>query len=100
MQFWLTMGVLCDAQSILDQMISFCGKSIKESDVLDVYGLVGIDEVKGTFEMALEFPKIIDRVNRYVSEGRDLIRVHHDLMAYIRAVLLDAIQNKGKTFKF
>ena len=36
-----------DAQSILDQMISFCGKSIKESDVLDVYGLVGIDEVKG-----------------------------------------------------
>ena len=95
----LANGGMRDAQSILDQMISFCGKSIKESDVLDVYGLVGIDEVKGiAAEMAaLEFPKIIDRVNRYVSEGRDLIRVHHDLMAYIRAVLLDAIQNKGKT---
>ena len=95
----LANGGMRDAQSILDQMISFCGKSIKESDVLDVYGLVGIDEVKGiASEMAaLEFPKIIDRVNRYVSEGRDLIRVHHDLMAYIRSVLLDAIQNKGKT---
>jgi len=95
----LANGGMRDAQSILDQMISFCGKSIKESDVLDVYGLVGIDEVKGiASEMAaLEFPKIIDRVNRYVSEGRDLIRVHHDLMAYIRTVLLDAIQNKGKT---
>ena len=46
---------------------------------------------------ALEFPNIIDRGNRYVSEGRDLIRVHHDLMAYIRTVLLDAIQNKGKS---
>lgn len=95
----LANGGMRDAQSILDQMISFCGKSIKESDVLDVYGLVGIDEVKGiAAEMAaLEFTKIIDRVNRYVSEGRDLIRVHHDLMAYIRNVLLDAIQNKGKT---
>ena len=95
----LANGGMRDAQSILDQMISFCGKSIKESDVLDVYGLVGIDEVKGiAAEMAaLEFTKIIDRVNRYVSEGRDLIRVHHDLMAYIRTVLLDAIQNKGKT---
>ena len=95
----LANGGMRDAQSILDQMISFCGKSIKESDVLDVYGLVGIDEVKGiAAEMAaLEFPKIIDRVNRYVSEGRDLIRVHHDLISYIRTVLLDAIQNKGKT---
>ena len=96
----LANGGMRDAQSILDQMISFCGKSIKEWDVLDVYGLVGIDEVKGiAAEMAaaLEFQKIIDRVNRYVSEGRDLIRVHHDLMAYTRAVLLDAIQNKGKT---
>ena len=95
----LANGGMRDAQSILDQMISFCGKSIKESDVLDVYGLVGIDEVKGIAQemAALEFNKIIDRVNRYVSEGRDLIRVHHDLMAYIRSVLLDAIQNKGKT---
>lgn len=95
----LANGGMRDAQSILDQMISFCGKSIKESDVLDVYGLVGINEVKGiAAEMAaLEFPNIIDRVNRYVSEGRDLIRVHHDLMAYIRTILLDAIQNKGKT---
>ncbi|MDA0848233.1 MAG: DNA polymerase III subunit gamma/tau [Verrucomicrobia bacterium] len=95
----LANGGMRDAQSILDQMISFCGKLIKETDVLDVYGLVGIDEVKGiALEMAaLEFTKIIDRVNRYVSEGRDLIRVHHDLMAYIRSVLLDAIQNNGKT---
>jgi DNA polymerase-3 subunit gamma/tau len=95
----LANGGMRDAQSILDQMISFCGKSIKETDVLDVYGLVGIDEVKGiALEMAaMEFTKIIDRVNRYVSEGRDLIRVHHDLIAYIRSVLLDAIQNKGKT---
>ena len=33
-------GGMRDAQSILDQMISFCGSTISEPDVLDVYGLV------------------------------------------------------------
>src|ERR1035438_5234109 len=33
-------GGMRDAQSILDQMISFCGGEIAEADVLDVYGLV------------------------------------------------------------
>ena len=33
-------GGMRDAQSILDQMIAFCGGEIAEADVLDVYGLV------------------------------------------------------------
>ncbi len=95
----LANGGMRDAQSILDQMISFCGKEIKESDVLNVYGLVGYEEVKALAqEMAgLEYTKLIDRVNGYVDQGSDLIRVHHDLTTYIREVLIDAIKNNGKT---
>src|ERR1019366_1196901 len=33
-------GGMRDAQSILEQMIAFCGGEIAEADVLDVYGLV------------------------------------------------------------
>lgn len=95
----LANGGMRDAQSILDQMISFCGQQIKESDVLDVYGLVGIDEVKAlAFDMAsLAYTQLMDRIAAFVDGGRDLIRVHHDLLGYIREVLLDAIQNNGKT---
>lgn len=95
----LANGGMRDAQSILDQMISFCGKQIRESDVLDVYGLVGIEEVKAlASDMAgLNYTQLMDRIANFVQGGRDLIRVHHDLLAYIREVLLDAIQNKGKT---
>ena len=32
----MAMGGMRDAQSILDQMISFCGKTISQNDVLDV----------------------------------------------------------------
>ena len=38
-------GGMRDAQSILDQMISFCGSDIAEADVLDVYGLVAAEKV-------------------------------------------------------
>lgn len=95
----LANGGMRDAQSILDQMISFCGQQIKESDVLDVYGLVGIEEVKAlASDMAsLAYTQLMDRISGFVVGGRDLIRVHHDLLGYIREVLLDAIQNNGKT---
>lgn len=95
----LANGGMRDAQSILDQMISFCGQQIKESDVLDVYGLVGIEEVKAlASDMAsLAYTQLMDRISGFVAGGRDLIRVHHDLLGYIREVLLDAIQNNGKT---
>ncbi|HXN35960.1 MAG TPA: DNA polymerase III subunit gamma/tau, partial [Opitutaceae bacterium] len=38
-------GGMRDAQSILDQMIAFCGGEIAEADVLDVYGLVAGSKV-------------------------------------------------------
>jgi len=37
-------GGMRDAQSIFDQMISFCGAEISEPDVLDVYGLVAAEK--------------------------------------------------------
>ena len=93
----LANGGMRDAQSILDQMISFCGTTIKEADVLNVYGLVGIDEIKllAGAMAALDFSQVIDLIDGFVDAGRDLIRVHHDLVEYIRSVLLDAIRAKG-----
>ena len=38
-------GGMRDAQSILEQMISFCGGEIAEADVLDVYGLVAEEKI-------------------------------------------------------
>lgn len=95
----LANGGMRDAQSILDQMISFCGTTIKEEDVLNVYGMVGITEIKELAEAmaALDFSEVIKRIADFIEEGRDLVRVHHDLLAFIRSALLDAIRQNGKT---
>ncbi len=93
----LANGGMRDAQSILDQMISFCGTEIAESDVLDVYGLVAADRIADLAKAlgALDFPAIIAAVDQFVEEGRDLFRVLLDLEAHVREALLDAIRNGG-----
>ncbi|MEO0510223.1 MAG: DNA polymerase III subunit gamma/tau [Verrucomicrobiota bacterium] len=97
----LANGGMRDAQSILDQMISFCGSEISESDVLDVYGLVSSERIAelGKALGSLDFPAIIAAVDGFVEEGRDLYRVLLDLEAHARGALLDAIQNGGSTEK-
>ncbi len=95
----LANGGMRDAQSILDQMISFCGNHIAESDVLDVYGLVAADRIAALAQAlgTLDYSAVIAAVDAFVEEGRDLYRVLLDLEAHVREALLDAIAAKGQT---
>ena len=95
----LANGGMRDAQSILDQMISFCGSQIAESDVLDVYGLVSRERIAELASAigSLDYATIIASVDIFANEGRDLFRVLLDLEAYAREALLDAIEKKGTT---
>jgi DNA polymerase-3 subunit gamma/tau len=86
-------GGMRDAQSILDQMMSFCGGEIAEPDVLDVYGLVSgakIAELAAALA-AGDHPRIVAIVDECDAAGRDLVRLLVDLQAVLRPVLLDAI---------
>lgn len=92
-------GGMRDAQSIFDQMISFCGEEIDEPDVLDVYGLVAagtLHELAGALAGG-DHQKIIALVDTCDAEGRDLVRLLADLQAVVREALLDAIAQGGKT---
>jgi DNA polymerase-3 subunit gamma/tau len=92
-------GGMRDAQSILDQMISFCGGKISEPDVLDVYGLVSaekIAELAGALA-AGDHRKIVAIVDDCDANGRDLVRLLSDLQAFVRAALLDAIAKGGRS---
>lgn len=95
----LANGGMRDAQSILDQMISFCGKSIGEADVLDVYGLVSADTIDRLSRdlIAADYAAIISAVDNLAEEGRDLFRVLQDLEAHLRNAMLDAVRNQGHT---
>jgi len=92
-------GGMRDAQSIFDQMISFCGSEIEEADVLDVYGLVSAEklaELAGALA-AGDHAKIVAIVDGCDQAGRDLVRLLSDLQAVIREALLDAIAQGGSS---
>ncbi len=92
-------GGLRDAQSIFDQMISFCGNEIAEPDVLDVYGLVAAEkvaELAGALA-AGDHRKIVAIVDDCDANGRDLVRLLADLQALVRTALLDAIAKGGRS---
>jgi len=92
-------GGMRDAQSILDQMISFCGGEIGESDVLDVYGLAAADTIAelAAALAAGDHRKIIALVDACDENGRDLYRLLVDLQGQVRTALLDAIAQGGKS---
>lgn len=92
-------GGMRDAQSILDQMISFCGGEISEPDVLDVYGLVSAEKIAelASALAAGDHQKIVAIVDECDTNGRDLVRLLSDLEAHVRSALLDAIAKGGRS---
>lgn len=92
-------GGMRDAQSIFDQMISFCGTDITEPDVLDVYGLVSADRIAALAGAlaAGDHKSIIAIVEECDAAGRDLVRLLTDLQGIVREALLHAIAHDGKT---
>jgi DNA polymerase-3 subunit gamma/tau len=92
-------GGMRDAQSILDQMISFCGGEISEPDVLDVFGLVAEEKIAALAAAvaAGDHQGIIAMVDDCDANGRDLVRLLADLQAMVREALLDAIAQGGRS---
>ena len=94
-------GGMRDAQSIFDQMISFCGTDISEADVLDVYGLVAAEKLAALAGAvaAGDHAKIVAIVDECDQAGRDLVRLLSDMQVLVREALLDAIGQGGSSRK-
>lgn len=94
-------GGMRDAQSIFDQMISFCGNEVTEADVLDVYGLVAEEKIAALAAAvaAGDHRKIVEIVDDCDENGRDLYRMLVDLQAHVRQALLDSIAQGGASAK-
>jgi DNA polymerase-3 subunit gamma/tau len=92
-------GGMRDAQSIFDQMISFCGNEVGEADVLDVYGLVAAEKIAALAAAlaAGDHRKIVELVDEADENGRDLYRLLVDVQSHVRGALLDAITKGGSS---
>jgi DNA polymerase-3 subunit gamma/tau len=90
----MAMGGMRDAQSILDQMISFCGKKIVPADVLEVYGLASASEIEGLAEAVLsaDYDGLLSTTDRFAESGLDFYRALLDLSENFRKKLLGTLK--------
>ena len=83
-------GGLRDAESMLDQLVAFCGEKISENDVLDVFGFTSKQTVVDLTGRILrgETPDAIDLLHQQSEAGKDMMRLMSDLIAYLRDLLV------------
>ena len=83
-------GGLRDAESMLDQLVAFCGEKITENDVLNVFGFTSeqtVSDLTGRMLRA-ETPEAIDLLHEQCEAGKDMMRLMADLIAYLRDLLV------------
>jgi DNA polymerase-3 subunit gamma/tau len=90
-------GGLRDAESALDQIISFRGKDIGEEDVLAVFGLVSRHVLENLTIAILQsdVPTIINTISEMDQAGKDLQRVVMELMESFRNLLVVLYAGEG-----
>jgi DNA polymerase III subunit gamma/tau len=83
-------GGLRDAESMLDQLVAFCGEKIDESDVLNIFGFTSeqtVTDLTGKLFRG-ETAGAIDLLHQQCEAGKDMMRLMADLIAYLRDLLV------------
>jgi DNA polymerase-3 subunit gamma/tau len=83
-------GGMRDAQSTLDQLISFCGKDITEPDVLSMFGLTARSQILALAAAVLggETEKALRLLNDLAQQGKDIGRLVSELLGHFRNLLI------------
>ena len=89
-------GSMRDAQSLLEQMIAFSGKSISDEDLLEVLGVIDRQDLLGTAEAILEGDPVrcLETIDRLYLHGHDLRRFCQELAEHFRNLLVMKVSNE------
>ena len=83
-------GGMRDAESTLDQLISFCGDKIEEPDVLSMFGLAAQNQILKLSHaiLAADIPATLTLLDELARGGKDLGRLLGDLLNHFRNLLI------------
>ena len=83
-------GGLRDAESMLDQLVAFCGETIAEQDVLSVFGFTSEQTVASFTEQLLRggTAEALELLHAEAENGKDMMKLMSDLIAYLRDLLV------------
>jgi DNA polymerase-3 subunit gamma/tau len=83
-------GGLRDAESMLDQLVAFCGEKIEDQDVLNIFGFTARETISALCEhlIAGETGAVLAAIQAQAEAGKDLGRLMADLIEHLRNLLV------------
>src|SRR5689334_4708534 len=83
-------GGMRDAESMLDQLVAFCGEKIAEPDVLNVFGFTSQQMVIDFVGRILrgETADALALLHEQCEAGKDMMKLMSDTIAYLRDLLV------------
>ena len=83
-------GGLRDAESMLDQLVAFCGDAIQLDDVLGIFGFTAPETVSRLASGLLnrDTPATLTVLDEQSEAGKDLMRLMGELIAHLRNLLV------------
>lgn len=86
-------GGMRDAQSMLDQLVSFCGNQIEEQNVNDIFGVTSRETVARALAYMLDrqLPSLLHLVHELSEAGRDMGQLLSEMMGAVRELLISKV---------
>jgi DNA polymerase-3 subunit gamma/tau len=83
-------GGLRDAESMLDQLVAFCGTNIAEADVLSIFGFTAEQTIAAFSEKILrgETAAALGLLDEQAAAGKEMMKFMSDLIAHLRDLLV------------
>jgi DNA polymerase-3 subunit gamma/tau len=87
-------GGLRDAESMLDQLVAFCGDKIEEPDVLNVFGFTSEQTVAQFTGQILQgdTAAALELLHAEADNGKDMMKLMSDLISYLRDLLVGKVK--------
>ena len=86
-------GGMRDAQSMLDQLVAFCGEHISEENVLEIFGFNSAESILKLAGLILECNNsaALEAIHGHSESGKDLSKLLSDLIGHFRHVLISKV---------
>jgi DNA polymerase-3 subunit gamma/tau len=83
-------GGMRDAQSMLDQLVAFCGEEITETNVLEIFGFTSRETVTAltTALVKKDSPAALELIHQQAESGKELSQLLGELISCLRALLV------------
>ena len=90
-------GGMRDAQSMLDQLVAFCGDKISEQNVLEIFGFTSRETVASlaTSILSKESPTALELIHQQAESGKELSQLLGELISCLRALLVTRLDTNA-----